>query len=70
MADKDHLSRKEAALFLTRIGYRISYQRLAQLACNGNALKGPLFTRYGWKTVSYARIDLIQWAEAQGEKVT
>lgn len=70
MADpKDHMSRKEAAGYLTRKGCRISDRTLAKMASNENAGGGPPFTRHGWRTVSYARADLDSWREKRAERV-
>lgn len=60
--EKDWLSRKEASIYLTRLGCAIAPQTLAKLASNNNRGKGPSFTRNGWKMVQYARADLDAWA--------
>lgn len=62
---KDWLSRKEAARYLSALGHKIEAQTLANLASNGNAGKGPPFSRNGWKQVQYARADLDAWARAR-----
>lgn len=61
MLEKDWLSRKEAAEYLTRHGYRISPGHLANLAMREGA--GPPAYRYGWKVVSYKRTELDQWLD-------
>lgn len=56
-------SRKEAAVFLTRIGFKISAQTLAVYAIRDNeSRKGPPFRRTGWRTVQYSEDDLRAWA--------
>lgn len=65
----DHMSRKEAAAYLTRSGCRISARTLEQMAANNNAGKGPPFSRHGWRTISYAKIDLDGWREKRVERV-
>lgn len=66
---KDWLSRKEAAIYLTSIGCRIAPKTLENLAANNNAGKGPAFTRNGWKMVQYKRGDLDLWAAARMTRV-
>lgn len=63
------LSRKEAARYLTEIGYRISPKTLDNYAQNNNAGKGPPFDRFGWKTVRYRRGDLLAWAQNRTVRV-
>ncbi len=63
--EKDWLSRKEAANYLTRIGCAISAKTLANLASNNNQGRGPPFDRIGWKAAQYRRIDLDAWAAAR-----
>lgn len=67
--EKDWMSRKEAAIYLTRMGYTIAPQTLAKLGCNNNAGKGPAFTRQGWKAVVYARADLDAWRRKRSVRV-
>lgn len=67
--EKLWLSRKEAAAFLTRSGYRISPKTLANMAANNNAGHGPSFTRYSWRNISYNRLELLQWVERQTVRV-
>jgi hypothetical protein len=62
---KDWLSRKEAAIYLSSIGCRISPRTLANLAANNNAGKGPPFKRFRWKLVQYRRLDLDTWAQRE-----
>lgn len=65
----DHLSRKEAAAFLTRLGCPITAKTLTNKAANNNAGKGPPFTQFGWRTVRYSRIDLEAWAKRESRRV-
>lgn len=65
----ERLTRKEAANYLTSLGYRLSAKSLANLASNDNALKGPPFYRYGWRTIRYDREDLQKWFEARVKRV-
>jgi hypothetical protein len=67
--EKQWLSRKEAALFLTRLGYPISAGTLANMASNNNAGRGPSFTRYSWRKISYNRLELLQWVQQQARRV-
>lgn len=62
------LSRKEAAAYLTSLGYRMSYRTLERLA-HKSPPAGPPYDRFGWKTVSYKREDLVRWLETQREHV-
>lgn len=66
---KDWLSRKEAANYLTSKGCRITAKTLANMASNNNALKGPAFTRTSWKGVQYLRIDLDRWFDARAQRI-
>lgn len=66
---KEWLSRKEAAIYLTQIGCRIAHKTLENLSANNNAGKGPAFTRNGWKMVQYRREDLDIWAAARMVRV-
>lgn len=67
--DKDWMSRKEAANYLTRIGFPISARVLEKKAANNNAGKGPPFDRLGWKRVRYAKADLDDWAKRETVRV-
>lgn len=66
---KDFYSRKEAALYLTSIGYGIAAKTLENMANNNNKGKGPPFDRIGWGSVRYARADLDAWAKARTTRV-
>ncbi len=68
-ADRDWLSRKEAAAYLTKHGYPISAGALANRAANNNKGKGPPFQRSGWKTVRYHRDDLDAWRKSATQRV-
>lgn len=63
------LTRKEAANYLTSLGYTISQQTLAHMAANRNARKGPPFVKWGWSQVKYRRSDLDAWAKSQMEEI-
>jgi hypothetical protein len=67
--EKDFLNRKEAANYLTRIGYPIAPQTLAKYACNNNAGGGPSFSRQSWKSIVYARADLDDWRRRRAVRV-
>lgn len=56
------LSRKAAAIYLTRLGVPMKHEYLAKLAQPENAGKGPKFTKPGWRTVRYAKSDLDAFA--------
>jgi hypothetical protein len=64
-----YLCRKEAAAYLTSLGCAISGNTLRNRAKHNNAGKGPPFTRFGWRTVRYAKADLDEWVKQQGRKV-
>lgn len=53
-----HLTRLEAAQYLTREGFPCSSKTLAKLACQGG---GPSFIKFGLR-VLYRPDDLINWA--------
>jgi hypothetical protein len=68
--EKEWLSRKEAAIYLTRIGYRITAKTLANMAANNNKGKGPRYDRIGWSAAArYKREHLDAWAQARTEHV-
>ena len=69
-SDLDWLTRKEAAKFLATLGCGVSAKTLANLAANGNAMRGPPFTQTRWKHVRYRRGDLSAWAAEQSRRVT
>lgn len=66
---KDTMNRKEAAAYLTSLGCRISAATLEKYAANNNKGKGPPFIRYRWRTVTYKRTDLDDWANREGVRV-
>lgn len=68
-AEEKHFTRKQAAAYLTSIGCRIAATTLAKLAANDNAGKGPRFKRWRWRTVSYTKTDLDQWAAQEGTTI-
>jgi len=53
------LSRKEAAEFLTDLGYKTAAATLAKLASIGG---GPVFESFGRKPL-YKTVDLLNWAQ-------
>jgi hypothetical protein len=55
------LLRREAAEFLTRVGYRTAASTLAKLASVGG---GPPFRSFGRRPL-YHPSDLIAWAQAR-----
>lgn len=65
LAESEFLSRKEAANFLRGIGCPVSARTLEKMAANNNAGNGPPFRRFRWKSVSYAKADLIAWADRE-----
>lgn len=52
------LSRKAAAIYLTRLGVPMTHEYLSKLALAENAGKGPKFLKSGWKTVRYSKTEL------------
>lgn len=68
-AESEWLSRKEAAIYLTKRGCPISAGTLRNLASNNNAGKGPPFSRVRWKFVRYSRVDLDEWAKRETVRV-
>jgi hypothetical protein len=69
MSETEWLTRKQASLYLTDLGYNISPKSLSNLASNNNAKGGPSFTRIGWRAVRYRREDVRKWFEARVERV-
>jgi hypothetical protein len=67
--DDEFMSRKEAALYLTKKGCPVSAGGLANMACNNNAGRGPSLYRFKWRTVRYKKADLDKWAAEQGERI-
>lgn len=66
------MGRKEAAAFLTRLGFPISSKTLANMASNENTGQsggGPAFYKTAWKTVFYLEADLIAWASVRVRRV-
>jgi hypothetical protein len=55
------LSRKEAAVFLTSLGYQTAHSTLAKLACIGG---GPVFKLFSRKPL-YSEKDLLAWVDAR-----
>lgn len=66
----EKLSRKEAARYLTQLGYRIAPQTLANMAANNNARGGPPFIKIGWaRPVVYSRVELDAWAARRMSRI-
>lgn len=63
------LSRRAAALYLTRIGCPVSPRTLEKMASKNNAGKGPPYVRAGWKAVRYRQADLDAWAKKRMVRV-
>jgi hypothetical protein len=63
------MTRKQAAEYLTQLGYSCSPQTLANYASNDNRREGPAFRRFGWKNVRYSREDLIRWFQRHAVRV-
>lgn len=63
------LSRKAAALYLTRGGFYITHRTLDMMATHNNAGKGPPFIRTSWKSVRYNQAELDAWAKKQTVRV-
>ena len=59
------LTRKSAAIYLTRVGRRISNRTLEKMANNNNAGNGPPYVRSAGKRVMYLQSDLDAWAKSQ-----
>jgi hypothetical protein len=55
------LNRKQAAEFLTRIGYGTTPSRLAKMASIGN---GPCYRTWG-RSVLYDPIEILAWAQGR-----
>jgi hypothetical protein len=66
---RNWLNRKEAAAYISERGIKISVQTLANMASNGNAGHGPAFTRFRWKSIQYARVDLDDWIARERKRV-
>lgn len=60
IVNKQYLSRKEAAEYLTEAGFHTTYKTLGKLATVGG---GPKFHRFGSKAVIYKIEDLNSWVE-------
>jgi len=67
--EQEWFSRKQAAMYLERIGCPISARMLAIRASNNNKGNGPPYTRIGWKTVRYRRTDLDAWAKSETRRI-
>lgn len=67
--ESDWLTRKEACAFLGRLGCPVSPRTMGNWASNGNARRGPPFTRARWRIVRYQRGDLREWAKRETVRV-
>ena len=65
----DLLTRKQATAYLTKIGYPVSPQTLANLAVNNNSGHGPSFIRSGVRIVRYKRGALDAWARLRVQHI-
>ena len=65
----DYLCRKEAASFLAKLGCPIAPATLAKKAKNNNEGAGPPFLKSGWRTVRYAKEDLVEWANKTVKRI-
>ena len=63
LPEETWLSRKAAAMYLTRIGCPITHRTLEKVASKNNSGGGPPFVRAGWKAVRYRQSDLDTWAK-------
>lgn len=63
VADEVWLTRKAAAIYLSRLGVPMKHEYLAKLALPENKGKGPKFVKSGWRTVRYAKSDLDAYAQ-------
>ena len=74
IAPAKRMGRKEAALFLTAMGFPISEKTLCNMASNenrgsGRNSGGPAFYKTNWKTVFYLETDLLAWASVRIRRV-
>jgi hypothetical protein len=63
------LTRRSAAIYLTRIGCPVSKQVLDKMAIHNNSGKGPPFVRSSWKTIRYLQSDLDAWAQQRMQRI-
>ena len=71
-ADGRAVGRKEAADFLTKLGYPITAKTLSNKAAKqnrGQSGGGPAFYKTAWNTVFYLESDLIAWASVRVRRV-
>jgi hypothetical protein len=61
MHSERKLGRKDAAQFLTDLGYKTAPATLAKLACLGG---GPPFSSFGRRPL-YREADLLGWAQGR-----
>ncbi len=63
------LSRKAAAIYLTRLGCPVTNRTLEKMAIKNNSGGGPPFVRASWKAVRYRQADLDAWAKRRMVRV-
>jgi hypothetical protein len=63
------LSRKAAAIYLTRLGCPVTHRTLGNLGNNNNAGGGPPFVRSGWRSVRYLQSELDAWAKKRMRRI-
>lgn len=66
---KEFLNRKECSAYLAYLGCPLSVGRLANLASNNNAGKGPPFYRTRWSMVFYKRVEVEAWTKDQTKRI-
>lgn len=69
LAADTHLSRKEAATFLRKLGCAVSHHTLRRWAVGGNEGRGPAFFRTRNHGVRYAPVDLEKWAATNTRRI-
>jgi hypothetical protein len=62
------LTRKEAARFLSGLGYIISAKSLSNMSARDSAGRGPAFHRAG-RNIVYLETDLRAWAHSRIKRV-
>lgn len=67
VADEVWLTRKAAAIYLSRLGVAMKHEYLAKLALPENKGKGPKYLKSGWRTVRYSKTELDAFAKRKTE---
>ena len=65
----DWLNTKQAAGYLRSLGLPIEQRTLASYRLRSSVRRGPVYRRYGSRTVWYRRGDLDEWAKNNIEVV-